>query len=224
MNSITAQIEPQACDPVELQLGRAICNCPGFYYGNFHFFLYDNDWTAEHESRLGDRSHAFINYGQWPASWAAKTPWPRSKYRESITQFSKRLSELNLIFPEVQLYFLSTKYHSFSAGTKSCPATDFRFPHIIDSYNNEARESGPAQGGARRLPAGRAVRCGGRGAAGHGAHAPVALAALPAVDGSLPGPREHCAKHVPVRHPRDMAHLPRIQRRTSNACALPPTT
>ena len=33
-------------------------------------------------------------------------------------------------------------------------------------------------------------RCGGRGAAGHGAHAPtVALAGLPAVDGPLPGPR-----------------------------------
>ena len=141
LNSITAQIEPQACDQVELQLGQAICNYPGFYYGNFHFFLYlyDNDWTAEHESRLGECLHAFINYGQWPASWAAKTPWPRSKYKESITQFSKRLSELTLIFPEVQLYFLSTNYHSFSTGMQSCPATDFRFQHIINSYNHEAR-------------------------------------------------------------------------------------
>ena len=140
MNSITAQIDPQACDPVELQLGRASCNYPGFYYGNFHFFLYDNDWTTQHESRLGDCSHAFINYGQWPGSWGAKTPWPRSKYRESIIQFSKRLSELKLIFPDVQFYFLSTNYHSFSPGMKTCPATDFRFPHIIDSYNDEARE------------------------------------------------------------------------------------
>ena len=140
MNSITAQIDHQACDPVELQQGRASCNYPGFYFGNFHFFLFDNDWTAEHERRLGDCSHAFINYGQWSASWAAKTPWPRSKYRESISQFSKGLSELKLIFPEVQLYFLSTNYQSFSAGMKSCPATDFRFPNIIDSYNDEARQ------------------------------------------------------------------------------------
>ena len=68
MNSITAQIDHQACDPVELQQGRASCNYPGFYFGNFHFFLFDNDWTAEHERRLGDCSHAFINYGQWSAS------------------------------------------------------------------------------------------------------------------------------------------------------------
>jgi len=41
---------------------------------------------------------------------------------------------------DVLFYFLSTNYHSFSPGMKSCPATDFRFPHIIDSYNDETRE------------------------------------------------------------------------------------
>jgi len=140
MNSITAQIDPQACDPIELQLGRASCNYPGFHYGNFHFFLYDNDWSAQHESSLEACSHAFINYGQWPGSWGAKIPWPRHKYKESLIQFSKRLSELKLLFPNVQFFFLGTNYHSFSPGMKSCPATDFRFPHIIDSYNDEARE------------------------------------------------------------------------------------
>ena len=69
-----------------------------------------------------------------------------------------------------------------------------------------AGASGPAQRGARRLPAECAVRGGGRGAAGHPAHAPpVALAALPTVNWSLPGPRAHCAKHVQARHPRDGA-------------------
>ena len=158
MNSITAQIDPQACDPVELQLGRASCNYPGFYYGNFHFFLYDNDWTTEHENRLGDCSHAFINYGQWPGSWGAKTPWSTSKYREFITQFSQRLSELKLMFPDVQFYFLSTNYHSFSPGMKTCPATDFRFPHIIDSYNDEAREVFSANNIARFIDTTRVIR------------------------------------------------------------------
>ena len=56
------------------------------------------------------------------------------------------------------------------------------------------------------------MRCGGRGAAGHGAHSPpVALAALLAVDGSFPGPRAHCAKHVQAQHTRDVARLPRVQ-------------
>ena len=157
MNSITAQIDFQACDPIELQQGRASCNYPGFYYGNFHFFLYDNDWTADHESMLRDCSHAFINYGQWPASWAAKVPWPRSKYQESISQFSKRLSELKFMFPELQLYFLSTNYHSFSSGMKCCPATDFRFPHIIDSYNDEARKVFTADGAVGYIDTARVI-------------------------------------------------------------------
>ena len=42
------------------------------------------------------------------------------------------------------------------------------------------------------------------------------------MDGSLAGPRAHCAKHVLARHPRDVAHLLRVQRRTP--AHVPPTT
>ena len=33
---------------------------------------------------------------------------PRNKYKESLVQFSKRLSELKLLFPDVQFFFLCT--------------------------------------------------------------------------------------------------------------------
>ena len=101
--------------------------------------------------------------------------------------------------------------------------------HLMGRVTTEVRAllqvagaAGPAQGGARRLPAGSTVRGGGRGVARHGAHAPpVALAALPAVDGPLPGPRAHCARHVQARQTRDVARLPRVRRRAP--AALPPT-
>ena len=81
--------------------------------------------------------------------------------------------------------------------------------------------AGPAQGGARRLTAGSAVRRVGRGAAGHGAHAPpLPLAAFPALDGPLPCPCAHGAHHVTPRHTRHVARLPLVQRRAP--AALPP--
>ena len=40
----------------------------------------------------------------------------------------------------------------------------------------------------------------------------VALAALPTVDGSLEGPRVHCAKHAPAQYPRYVVLLPQVQR------------
>ena len=60
---------------------------------------------------------------------------------------------------------------------------------------------------ARRssTPAGRAVRRLGRGAAGHGAHAPllrVPFAAFPTLVGHLPCPRTHGVQHVPPRRTR----------------------
>ena len=61
------------------------------------------------------------------------------------------------------------------------------------------------------------------GVARHGAHVPpLALTAIPALDGPLQGHSAHSVKHVQTQPISNVAHLPLVQRRAP--VSLPATT
>jgi hypothetical protein len=140
MNTILWLIDEKSCDPIEMQAGRASCSMPGFSFQGMHF---DFDWKSEWDANLVQCSHVFVNYGQWPGSWAAEQhappgPWSFERYSQSIEQFARKLNYTKSNHPETKFYFLSTNLHSFSSLMTPCPVQDFRFPHVIEEYNRAA--------------------------------------------------------------------------------------
>ena len=132
LNSIGGQLLPQTCFPLLQQKYKGDCDVPGFAWRGYRF---PYQWT--YDAEMPHCAHVLVNFGQWPLSdFATTDPWDLKRYRMAVRAELRRFMRLR---PKVRsLTWVSTNPHPLGRAQRTCPATDWRFPHLIASFNHIA--------------------------------------------------------------------------------------
>jgi hypothetical protein len=82
-------------------------------------------------------THLIFNYGQWPAAYTDEPVWSIERYeRETIHFFDNTVATIGR---EKKVFWMSSNPFPLTlAVVRSCPPTDWRFPHILKEYNTVA--------------------------------------------------------------------------------------
>ena len=78
-------------------------------------------------------SYAVIGYGQWPASYYEKVPWPQHRYANEMRNM---MVNVKAHTGPVQLFLRSVNYNALGAIITHCPPVDHRSPPVIAMYNS----------------------------------------------------------------------------------------
>lgn len=94
---------------------------------------FDVNWL-----RNGRCSYTVVTYGQWPASWLTfGNPYNQTKYTNDMRRVITLLQ--NFDHNQTQVFVRSVNYTPLMAHQTQCPPTDFRYPPLIDMYNDVLR-------------------------------------------------------------------------------------
>lgn len=78
-------------------------------------------------------SYAVIGYGQWPASYYEKAPWPQHRFSNEMRAMMQNVKAFG---GHTQLFLRSVNYNALGAIITHCPPVDHRSPPVIAMYNN----------------------------------------------------------------------------------------